>query len=140
MSTKDLRLHAKEVQALRESVKSSAKELDSIKESILQVITEQRQVQLTTSESLRSLREALAQEHADRTAADDAISQSWRLALDRERSDWTLANMALRSLVNALEKDIVGINDVLVGVHQRLLELERLLIDQAVERQKNLGT
>jgi len=95
-------------------------------------------VQLTTSESLRSLREALAQEHADRTAADDAISQSWRLALDRERSDWTLANMALRSLVNALEKDIVGINDVLVGVHQRLLELERLLIDQAVERQKTL--
>mmetsp|Transcript_49910 Transcript_49910/g.99034 ORF Transcript_49910/g.99034 Transcript_49910/m.99034 type:complete len:386 (-) Transcript_49910:162-1319(-) len=138
MSAKDLRLHAKELQGLRESVKSSAMELDSIKESIRQAITEQRQMQLRMSESLGSLREALLKESADRIGADDAISQSWRLALDREKSDWMLANTALRSLVNALEKDVAGINEVFFGIRQRMLELEKSLIAQASESKNML--
>lgn len=102
---------------LREDLKVALEDLDALKQTVCQEMSNRREGEETLSELLREVRENILKETQNRTATEEAIKESFQLNLDQEKSDRVSDANSLRSLVTGIQKECSGLKEAVA--HQR---------------------
>lgn len=144
--TRDLTLQAQDIQMLRDALSANAKDLDSLKETTNQEVSERKLRDGTTEDLILELRGRLLKEVDERVGADKGLMQTMRAVVEQEMTDRSLAHGALRGLVSTLEADLLPIKEASIGMGSRMQEVERLVekhseaIRRGLEREANEHT
>lgn len=109
---------------LREDLKVALEDLDALKQTVCQELSERREGEETLSELLREVRENLQKEAQNRTAAEEAIKEGFQLSLDQEKADRAAEGNSMRSLLSTLQKELSGLKDANSQQRNKLAEVD----------------
>ncbi|CAL1140718.1 unnamed protein product [Cladocopium goreaui] len=109
---------------LREDLKVALEDLDALKQTVCQELSERREGEETLSELLREVRENLQKEAQNRTAAEEAIKEGFQLSLDQEKADRAAEGNSLRSLLSSLQKELSGLKEANSQQRNKLAEVD----------------
>ncbi|CAK9103428.1 unnamed protein product [Durusdinium trenchii] len=116
-----------QLRRLREDLKVALEDLDGLKQTLCQEMTERREGEETLSELLREVRETVLKETQNRTASEEAIKESFQLALDQEKADRVADCNSLRSMVNSVQKELGGLKESVSHHRSKLNEADHSL-------------
>ncbi|CAJ1458129.1 unnamed protein product, partial [Effrenium voratum] len=93
-----------QLRRLREDLKVALEDLDALKQTVVQEMTERREGEDTLSSLLREVRESILKETQTRTSTEEAMKENFQQALGQEKADRTSDCALLRSAANNLQK------------------------------------
>ncbi|CAE7473952.1 unnamed protein product [Symbiodinium sp. CCMP2592] len=123
---------------LREDLKVSLEDLDALKQTVCQEMTERREGEETLSQIMREVRESVLKETQSRTNSEEAMKDAFQQTLEQERTDRIADVAALRTASSALQKDVTSLKEVIPNHRARLGEVEHFMNTRLKEIHKGL--
>ncbi|CAE6911522.1 unnamed protein product [Symbiodinium natans] len=123
---------------LREDLKAALEDLDALKQTVCQEMTERREGEETLSQLVREVRESILKETQSRTNAEEAMKEAFQLTLEQEKVDRVADVTALRTVSSTLQKDLASLKEVVPNHRARLGEVEHFMNTRLKEIHKGL--
>mmetsp|Transcript_23162 Transcript_23162/g.53254 ORF Transcript_23162/g.53254 Transcript_23162/m.53254 type:complete len:574 (+) Transcript_23162:128-1849(+) len=126
-------LQEQDLLRVQAEVNASLQQCDAVRDALAQEGNERKVVESNLLDRLGELRRALLNENQDRATADEELARGLRDLLEKERSDRSSEFTQLRTSISALQKDFFPGKDEMVGLGNRISELESHFLLQLKE-------